>query len=97
MLSREQILTKMRDHRAGIERFGVKQLGLFGSMARGDSNEGSDVDLLVELKKPLGWEVVDLRDYLQELLGVKVDLVTRSAVSKKALLWKSIQEDLIRV
>ena len=97
MLSREQILKKMRDHRAGIERFGVKRIDLFGSVARGDSKEGSDVDLLVELERPLGWEVVDLRDYLQELLGIKVDLVTRPAVSKKALLWESIQKDLIHV
>ncbi len=97
MLLREQILKKMRDHRAGIAKFGVKRIGLFGSVARGDSKEGSDVDLLVELEKPLGWEIVDLREYLQELLGGKVDLVTRPAVSRKALLWKSIQEDLIHV
>ena len=97
MLSREQILKKMRDHKAGIEKFGVRRIGLFGSVARGDSNEESDVDLLVELERPMGWEVVDLREYLQELLGIKVDLVTRPAVSKKTLLWKSIQEDLIHV
>lgn len=97
MLLRDEILEKIRSHRYGIKRFGVKRLALFGSVARGDAKEGSDVDLLVELEKPLGWEVVDLRDYLQELLGAKVDLVTQPAVLKKPLLWKSIQEDMIHV
>jgi predicted nucleotidyltransferase len=97
MPSREEILKTIREHWPRIVQFGVKRIGLFGSVARGDSKEGSDVDLLVELERPLGWEIVDLREYLQALLGVKVDLVTRPAVSKKALLWKSIQEDLIHV
>jgi predicted nucleotidyltransferase len=95
MLSKEEILSTLRAHRAEIARFGVRRLGLFGSIARGDASATSDVDILVELERPLGWEIVDLREYLRELLGVKVDLVTRQAVSKKAILWKSIQEDLI--
>ena len=97
MLLRDEILKKIRDQSFVIERFGVKHLGLFGSIARGDAQEGSDVDLLVEFFQPPGWEVVDLREYLQNLLGSKVDLVTQDAVSKKPLLWRSIQEDLIRV
>lgn len=95
MLLKEQILETIREHRAEIARFGVRRLSLFGSVARGEQSETSDVDILVELEKPLGWEIVDLRDYLRELLGRKVDLVTRQAVSKKAILWKSIQKDLI--
>lgn len=95
MLSKEQILNTLRAYRVEIQRFGARRLGLFGSRARGDASESSDVDILVELESPLGWEVVDLREYLRELLGVKVDLVTLQAMSKKAILWKSIQEDLI--
>jgi len=95
MLARDQILQIIRDHRARIDSFGVKRIGLFGSAARGDAVEGSDIDLLVDFARTPGWEVVDLREYLQGLLNAKVDLVTQSAVSKKALLWKSIQEDLV--
>lgn len=95
MLARDQILQIIRDHRARIDSFGVKRIGLFGSAARGDAVEGSDIDLLVDFTRVPGWEVVDLREYLQNLLNAKVDLVTQSAVSKKALLWKSIQEDLV--
>jgi len=72
-------------------------MGLFGSVARGDATQDSDVDILVDLEKPLGWEIVDLREFLRDLLGRKVDLVTLGAVSKKVILWKSIQEDLINV
>lgn len=79
------------------ERFHVARLSIFGSYARGDSTESSDVDLLVELDQPVGWEIVDLKDYLQSLLGMKVDLVTKGAVIRKPILWESIQKDLVHV
>lgn len=97
MLSKVEILSAMRAHKAEINRFGVRSMGLFGSVARGDATQDSDVDILVDLEKPLGWEIVDLREFLRDLLGRKVDLVTLGAVSKKVILWKSIQEDLINV
>jgi predicted nucleotidyltransferase len=55
------------------------------------------VDILVELDRPVGWEIVDLHEYLEELLGVAVDLVTLGAVVRKPLLWDSIREDLTYV
>jgi hypothetical protein len=97
MISKKQILETIREHMPEIARFGVRRLSLFGSIARGDASQDSDVDILVELEKPLGWEIVDLREFLRDLLGRKVDLVTWAAVSKKNILWKSIQEDLIYV
>jgi predicted nucleotidyltransferase len=45
----------------------------------------------------MGWEIVDLHEYLENLLGVKVDLVTAGAARRKPLLWKSICEDIIYV
>lgn len=97
MLSKTEILSTIRAHIAEIHQFGVRSLGLFGSVARGDATQESDVDILVELERPLGWEIVDLREFLRNLLGRKVDLVTLAAVSKKVIHWKSIQEDLIHV
>jgi len=79
------------------ERFHVQSIGLFGSYARGEQAAQSDLDILVDFDQPMGWEVVDLHEYLQEILGMKVDLVTKGAVVRKPLLWQSIQEDLIRV
>jgi len=57
-------------------RYGVVRLSLYGSFARGAAVETSDVDLLVELSRPLGLEFVSLAHYLERKLGRKVDLVT---------------------
>jgi predicted nucleotidyltransferase len=79
------------------EAYRVRSIGIFGSRARGDDTLLSDVDILVELEGPVGWEIVDLHRYLEDTLGVKVDLVTEGAVRRKPLLWESIQEDLTYV
>ncbi len=79
------------------ERYRVRSIGVFGSRARNEAFSSSDVDILVELDGPVGWEIVDLRDYLEEILGVEVDLVTRGAVARKPMLWQSIREDLVYV
>jgi len=79
------------------DRFHVGKIGIFGSCTRSDRTPSSDVDILVELDRPVGWEIVDLHRYLEELLGMKVDIVTKGAVERKPLLWQSIQEDLVYV
>ncbi|GAB5603376.1 nucleotidyltransferase family protein [Thermus sp. FJN-A] len=78
-------------------RFGVRELAIFGSYARGEATPVSDVDLLVALERPLGWEIVDLRDYLEALLGLPVDLLTAGALRRKPHLWQVVQEDLVHV
>ena len=79
------------------EKYKVKEIGIFGSYVRGGQQEISDIDILVEFEEPMGWEIVDLHEYLEKVLGVKVDLVTKGAVIRKPLLWQSIKEDLINV
>ena len=79
------------------ECYHVRQIGIFGSRVRQDDIPVSDVDILVEFDQPMGWEIVDLHQFLEQLLGVEVDLVTKGAVVRKPLLWQSIQEDLIYV
>ena len=56
---------------------------MFGSVARGEEGADSDVDVLVELAEPIGWELVDLQDRLEEVLGRKVDLVTVGALREE--------------
>jgi predicted nucleotidyltransferase len=58
------------------EKYKVKQIGVFGSWARGEQSEESDVDLLVEFAEPIGWEFVDVKEFLEQILGRPVDLVT---------------------
>ena len=62
------------------DRFKVKKIGNFGSYACGEETASSDIDILVELIEPLGWEFVELKEYLETLLGMDVDLVTRKAL-----------------
>ena len=78
-------------------RFGVRCIAIFGSYARKEATPRSDVDLLVEFERPIGWEIVDLRDHLEVLLGIKVDLATPGALKRKPWLWESVQEDLVHV
>ncbi len=65
------------------ERFGVNKIGIFGSFARNEPDVDSDVDILVELEEPLGWEFFELLELLEEKLGKRVDLTTKSALKKQ--------------
>lgn len=77
------------------ERYHVTTIAVFGSVARGDQSATSDIDILVDIGQPVGWEIVHLQQRLEEILGLEVDLVTRNAVIRKPDLWRSIQEDLV--
>jgi hypothetical protein len=61
--------------------YSVERIGLFGSYARGEQSQGSDVDLIVAFEQPIGlFRFVRLRDYLSKRLGARVDLVTAAAL-----------------
>ena len=78
------------------ERYGVASLGIFGSYLRGEEEEGSDLDVLVELDRSMGlFEFVALEEHLSELLGVKVDLVMKRALRKR--IGKRILEEVVPV
>jgi predicted nucleotidyltransferase len=63
------------------QKYHVKGIGIFGSYLRGEQRETSDVDILVEFDRPIGLiEFVRLKNYLSDLLGVKVDLVMKKAL-----------------
>lgn len=66
------------------QRYGIAELSVFGSVARGDDGPGSDVDLLYVLlpTSTMGWEIVQLRDELEAILGRPVDLVPKSGVKR---------------
>ncbi len=63
--------------------FAVAKLGLFGSYAREEQTEKSDIDLLVQFRKPVGWKSLTLELFLEEKLGRKIDLVTEAALRKE--------------
>jgi len=53
---------------------------LLGSFSENKQDEGSDIDILVELDKPIGWKFFTLEKYLEDIFGQKVDLVTKKAL-----------------
>jgi len=76
-----QILKKLMPELA--KEYYVKKLGVFGSFSDGTHREDSDIDILVDFKKPVGWKFFTLELYLEKVLGRKVDLVTRNALKKQ--------------
>jgi len=78
------------------ERYGVRSLGIFGSLVRGEQRKRSDLDVLVEFDRtPTLFGFIDLRDYLTDLLGVKVDLVMKSAL--KPAIGRHILAEVVSV
>lgn len=63
-----------------LKNFHVKEIAYFGSFATGLNTKDSDVDILVEFSKPVGWEFFDLREHLEEELRRRVDLVSVKAL-----------------
>ena len=96
-MTRDETLTILRDHSDEIRtRFGVKRLAVFGSMARDEAGEQSDVDVLVEFQgDPTFDGYWDVKEYLEELLNREVDLVTDDAVRPQ--LRPYIERDLVDV
>ncbi|MBM4288337.1 MAG: nucleotidyltransferase family protein [Deltaproteobacteria bacterium] len=79
-----QTLEVLRQHRSELSDRGVKSLALFGSTVRGEARPDSDVDVLVELNRPMGiFEFLRLRYRLEEILGRRVDLVTEKALKRQ--------------
>ena len=82
-MKRDEVIRVLKARRGELAaRFGVRSLALFGSVARDEGTERSDVDLLVEFDRPIGLlHLVGTAQYLEKLLGVvRVDLVLRRAV-----------------
>ena len=92
-MNKEIILQKLSKNSATIKSFGVRRLGLFGSYARGDEKQASDMDFLVEFEKKTFDNYMDLKSFLERLFDCKVDLVIADAV--KARLRKPIFEETI--
>ena len=84
MPRREEIEGVLREHKPILrKRFKVDKIGLFGSYARGEDTEQSDVDILVDFSQPVGWEFIDLKEYLEEIIGKRVDLATTGALKRR--------------
>ncbi len=81
MKNLDEIKSILRNYKIELKnRFRVKKIGVFGSYVRQEEAITSDVDILVDLYEPIGWEIIDLKEFLEEILGIDVDLVTVNAL-----------------
>ncbi len=98
MRTLDEVRAILAKHRRLLqEHYGVQDLAIFGSYAREEQTPLSDVDILVQVQRPIGLKFFELWDYLEQILGLEVDLLTSEALQQKPTLWKSVQEDLIHV
>ena len=66
-----------------LNEYAVRKIGLFGSLSDGTYTDESDIDILVELEKPIGWKFFSLELYLEQVFGRKIDLVTKAALKEQ--------------
>ena len=96
-MNRQEILIQLINHAGQIRQlFPVRELSIFGSVARDQADENSDVDVLVEFdKKPNFDSFMDLKFYPEDLLGKQIDLVTRNALRPR--MSQLIEQELIHI
>lgn len=95
-MSTAELAEKLKAHESELRRLGVERLSIFGSHARGEAGESSDVDVLVKFHGPATFSgYMDLKFFLEDLWERKVDLVTEKAVRPE--LRERIEREAIRV
>ncbi|MDX2244250.1 MAG: nucleotidyltransferase family protein [Leptolyngbyaceae cyanobacterium bins.302] len=84
-MQRDTVLSILKQHQATLKKLGVRSLAVFGSVARDEATSESDIDILVEFEPPVTFDrYMDVRFYLEDHLGGKVDLVS----------WKSLKSQI---
>jgi predicted nucleotidyltransferase len=98
MKTLSEIKEILRKHKKELkEKYKVKSIAIFGSYARGEQKETSDIDILIDYYEPISLlKLIELENYLSDLLGIKVDLITKNSIHNPYV-KKSIEEDLIYI
>lgn len=90
MITKSEILSKLAELKPILYKdFSVKEIGLFGSYSDNTNTTESDIDILIELEKPIGWKFFTLEIYLEKVFNKKIDLVTKNALKEQ------IREDIL--
>lgn len=95
MLNQQKIVQILRKELPYLENtYKVKKVGLFGSFAKGKEKIDSDIDIVIEFKSPIGLTFVELAEYIEKLLGRKVDVITSEGI--KSIRVREVAEDIKR-
>ena len=100
MLEREKITEILRaEYSYLVSEYGLKRIGLFGSYAKGTPTESSDVDIVVEFERPIGLRFIEFTEYLESMLGKKVDVLTPAGIQgiRVDRIAQDIKENIVYV
>ena len=95
-----EIIDKIKQDYPFLSReFGVKRIGIFGSVARREEGPESDIDIVVEFDRPIGLRFVDFVEYIENLFGKKVDVLTKQGMKNIRVkgVSSTIEKDIIYV
>jgi len=92
-LTSQEIGERLREHHDVLKKYTVRRIGLFGSFARGEQRQGSDIDFLVSFEEPTFDHFMELVFYLEQLFGREVELITDGSLSPylKPYIEKEVQ------
>lgn len=96
MKTLEDIRSILSEHKHRLfSEYPIKSMAIFGSFARNEQTESSDLDLMVEFNNKIGIQFIDLADEIENHIGLKVDLVSRKGIKDRY--FQAIKSDLIYV
>jgi len=99
-MDKDEIIRLMREnYRVLTTEYGVSRIGIFGSLVKGTMTEDSDLDIVVEFNRPIGFKFFRLIEYLEDLFGKKVDVITKEGIENIRVkeVARNIERDLIYV
>ena len=97
MLKKKDIIKILKErYPFFVTEYGVKRIGLFGSYAKDNSTRTSDIDIVVEFDRPIGFRFIEFSEYLEKLFGKKVDVLTPAGIQGIRIerIAKSIKESI---
>jgi predicted nucleotidyltransferase len=96
MYTLQSILERLRQHKPELQKkYPLSRLGVFGSYARGEATNQSDIDIAVEISAPMGLNFIAMADEIESLFGIKTDVVTKRSI--KAEFLHIVEKDIVYV
>ncbi len=80
-----------------FSKYPIKEIGIFGSYVRNEQTTKSDLDILVDFERPIGWDVVILKEELENILKADIDLVIKGGLLKRPKLWNYIKKEIVYI
>ena len=96
MYTLDKIVETLRRHKPELQKkYPISKMGVFGSYARGEATETSDIDIAVELNAPMGLNFVAMANEIEDLFGIKVDVVPKRSIKPAYLPF--VEKDIFYV